>query len=99
MHEQRGSFQGVVTYNETKYGTFNHTSYLVHELELLCIAHRPDFISLLTNLVESKKMSKLYTESLIEKAMKKYLHKNKLISYLNGSTYISLDNSLKLQYF
>ena len=42
-------------------------------------------------------MSKLYKESLIEKAMKNNLRKTELILYLNGSTYISLDDSMKLQ--
>ena len=42
-------------------------------------------------------MSKLYKESLIEKAMKNNLHKTELILYLNGSTYVSLDDSMKLQ--
>ena len=42
-------------------------------------------------------MSKLYKESLIEKAMNNDLRKNEQISYLNGSTYISLDDSMKLQ--
>ena len=42
-------------------------------------------------------MSELYKQSIIEKAMKNNLHKNELILYLNGSTYISLDDSMKLQ--
>ena len=49
MHEQRGSFQGVDTCNVTKFGNFNHNSYLLHESELLDIANRPDIISLLTD--------------------------------------------------
>ena len=97
MHEQRGSFQGIDTCNVTKYGNFNHNSYLLHESELLYIANRPDIISLLNDLADIKKISKLYKDSLIEKAMKNNLHKTELISYLNGSTYISLNDSMKLQ--
>ena len=70
MHEQRGSFQSVDTYNVTKYGNSNHSSYLLYESELFYIANRPEIISLLKDLVESKKMSKIYKESLTEKAMK-----------------------------
>ena len=42
-------------------------------------------------------MSKLYKESLIEKAMKNNLCENELILYLNRTTCISLDHSMKLQ--
>ena len=97
MHEQRGSFQGIDTCNVTSIGNFAHNSHLLRRSELLSIANRPDIVSLLSDLRKQKKISKVFEESLIQLAKTKQLSREKLASYLNGSTFVSLDDAMKMQ--
>lgn len=97
MHEQRGSFQGIDTCNVTTLADFAHESHLLRQFENLYVAQRPDIVSLLSELVKKKKMSKLLKESIIDLAYTHQLSEERLASYLHGSTYVSLEDAMVMQ--
>ena len=97
MHEQRGSFQGIDTCNVASIGNFNHNSQILRESELAFIGNRPDIVSLLSDLVKKKKMSELLKDSLIDLAQTNKLSEEKIASLLHGSTFIGLEDSMKMQ--
>ena len=97
MNEQMGSFQGVDTCNVTSVCDFAHNSHLLHQAERLYVAHRPDIVSLLSDLRKKKKISTLLEESIIDDAKSNKLPDHIMSRYLDGSTFVSLKDAMMMQ--
>ena len=97
MNEQMGSFQGVDTCNVTNVCDFGHNSHLLRQAERLYVANRPDIVSLLSEFRKKKKISSLLEESIVDDARSNKLSDQIMSSYLEGSTFVSLEDAMMMQ--
>ena len=96
MHEQRGSFNGIDTCNLTTLYDFSYRSKLQSEAESRSIINRGDINSLLTNLVQERKMSKIIASDKKRLADHKYGDYN-FQPLLYGATYVPLEIAMAIQ--
>ena len=97
MHEQKGSFQGVDTCDITNFGDFSKTSILLDENESRSIMNRPDINVLLTNLQKQNVITEFSVNGFRERAKIGCPSEDVIRSHVDGSTYISAENAMKIQ--
>ena len=95
MQEQRGTFGGIDTSNITSYHNFSFRSKLLSESESRSIINRPDINSLLTQLVEEKKISKIAANE--KRLLAKRLYEEfDFDPYLCGGTYVPIEKAMMI---
>ena len=78
MHEQRGSFNGIDTFNVSSFRKFYFNSKLLNDFEGKENFNRPDINSLLNQLAEEKRTSKFTANNKLGNVM--YSHANFYVS-------------------
>ena len=94
MHEQRGCYQGIDTCSLTTYHDFSYWSHLLHQSECLSISNRSDIVSLLHKLERKSMLCNIEKMKEVSTVLLKNMDVKK---YLDGATYMSLDDSISLQ--
>ena len=97
MYKQTGSFQGIDTCDLCNFGDFSFSSKLLSETESRSIHHRPDINDLLDKFEKFGYLSHQVKENMKELANSDEFSYSKLSKYMVGSTYLSLQDSLKIQ--
>jgi hypothetical protein len=98
MHDMRGCFTGVDTIMLAEHGNFNKPSYVLHNHESLCIQGQKDIRILLSKLINEQPLfARSIGENMCLDAAREIPLINKYDDCLEGATYISFRDALKLQ--
>ena len=96
MHEQKGCIHGIDTCSLTNFGDFSEHDNIIDQYEATSICNRADINSLLTKLEEEKRLCLTKGEEMKKHTL--WLTKGiNFEKYIEGSTYITIDDALLLQ--
>ena len=96
MHEKRGSFQGVDTYDLRKNSDFSFCSVLLDRSESRSIAFRPDINSLISKHTKENILSPHLASTMTQRAKKCHPNESLVKKYLFESTFVPLEDSMAL---
>ena len=97
MHKQRGSFQGIDTYNVCSVGDFSFPSVILDESESRTIINRPDINAHLDKLSNDGFLTKNSVEIRRQMARDLYSDTKTFEPYYDGCTYVSLEDAMLTQ--